>query len=290
MQRPSWLKRLRGRLIESDPGLLRFQQALKSVLAVAISLAAFRRASNVESLFAAISAAFLMQCVDSGSRTRQQGSMAATACGIMIMAPLGSALHGNRGAEAALLVGWAAAVFYARRFLKGNGGFTLFAFTEVLLATALPGNPRAQFLTAAVGFAIAYVLRFWVWPSSERRALRDAVHIFFRRAALMMEAPGDPASGEHLSRLRAAAGFTQQLLDEHPELDDGGLHSRTVQLEYQAVQSLRMLREANLRRSAQDGDGACAEVHSSIRNLALCRLAQIRQSLGTYPALPEGVQ
>src|SRR5206468_2961206 len=135
----------------------------------------------------------------------QQLSMAATAGSIMAVAPLASALHGHKEAEVMLLITWAAAVFYARRFLKGNGGFTLFAFTEVLLASALPGNPSAQFLTAAVGFGTAYVLRFRLWPPDEAGAFRDALDVFFRRTDLLMQGVDD--SKDHLEGVRAAVLF-----------------------------------------------------------------------------------
>jgi hypothetical protein len=237
-------------------------------------LAVFWRSSAVESLFGAISAAFLMQSVDTGSRLRQQLSMTATACAIMIVAPLASALHGRRAAEAILLIVWAGAVFYARRFLKGNGGFTLFAFTEVLLATALPGNPKAQFLTAAVGFAIAFVLRFWIWPADEVRAFQDAVDAFCRSATQIAVGGGETAG--LLDRLRAAAFFTHNLLTEHPELSESGKRDRIVRLEYEALQSLRMLHEARRRRPGES-DPACARIHTSIRDLASCRLEQIRR-------------
>jgi hypothetical protein len=82
--------------------------------------------------------------------------MAVTAAEILILTPLGSALHGNRGAEATLLIFWAAPVYYARRFLRGTGAFTLYTFTEVLLAPALPVHPQVQFLTAGTGFLIAF--------------------------------------------------------------------------------------------------------------------------------------
>ncbi len=260
---------MRERLVESDPGLLRFRQAAKSVAAVAIAVGFFSSAGVVVSLFGAISAAFLMQCTDTGSAMRQKVSMAATALVLMILTPLGAALHGRRLAEAALLVAWAAAVFYARRFLQGNGGFTLFTFTIVLLATALPGSPQMQFLTAAGGFAIAYVLRFHVWPADEGRALLDAVRIFRAHARRIMD--GDDARS-HLEGVRAAVTFAHNLLTEHPELEPG--YGRIVELFYEALQSLRMLREARVRSAADEGQSDCDRVHESIQELALCRVAE----------------
>lgn len=268
-----WLEpsRARNTLIESDPGLLRFRQAVKSVLAVAVNVAIFWRASDVVSLFAAISAAFLMQCVDTGTPRRQRFTMAGTACAIMIVAPIGSALHGRRGAEVVLLVLWAACVFYARRFLKGNGGFTLFAFTEVLLATALPGNPEAQFLTAASGLVVAYVFRFWIWPADEVRAFDDAAAIFFTRARAMTNGP-DRDGARQLAHLRASASFANQILSDHPELDRDGSRRAIVTQEYELLQSLRMLSEAKTRAREGKATIACGGVHAAIRDLALCRL------------------
>ncbi len=260
-------------LRESDPGLLRFRQAVKSVAAVAIAVALFWQAGTVAVLFAAISAAFLMQCTDSGSLTRQRLSMAATAAVLAIMAPAGSALHPHRVAQAALLIAWAAGVFYARRFLKGNGGFTLFGFTLVLLATALPGSPKMQFATTASGFAIAYVLRFHVWRTDELRALSDAVRAFRAHARLIMQ--GNDAS-DHVEAVRSAVAFAHSLLSEHPELEPRC--DPVVQLLYEALQSLRMLREARVRTAAAEGSAACEPVHESIGELALCRLAEISRA------------
>ncbi len=268
---------LRDKLVESDPGLLRFRQALKSVVAVALAVAVFSRASGVITLFAGISAAFLMQCVDSGSRRRQQASMAATAGAMMIMAPIASALHGHRAAETALLVCWAAAVFYARRFLQGNGAFTLFAFTEVLLASALPGNPTGQFQTAAVGFVIAFFMRFWVWPPDEARAFCDAVRFFNRRAAHIANAANHDSAD--LERLHAAVVFGQNLLAEHSELQPEGVYQRLVSRQFDALQSLRMLHEARSRAAGTDESGDCAAVRDSIRDLAVCRLVEIAAEL-----------
>jgi hypothetical protein len=260
---------VRARLIESDPGLLRLRHAVKSVIAVAIAVVLFWRVGGVASLFAGISAAFLMQSTDTGSVIRQKVSMAATAAALMIMAPVGSALHSHRIAQAALLIAWAAAVFYARRFLQGNGAFTLFSFTLVLLSTALPGNPKLHLATNTVAFAIAYILRFHVWPPDERRAILDAVRVFRAHARLVMA--GDH-SQDHLEGIRAAVLFVHNLLQEHPELQApyGGI----VRLLYEALQSLRMLKEARVRTELQ-GNVGCEPVHESIGELALCRLAEI---------------
>ncbi len=277
-----WLQdifvRLHTCLVETDPGLLRFRQAAKSVLAVAIALAIFEPFSRAAALFAAIDAAFLMQCVDSGPRRRQQISMAVTAAAIMIMMPLGSALHGHRAAEAALLIFWAAAVNYARRFLKGNGAFALFTFTQVLLATALPGSPKAQFATSSTAFAIAFVLRFYVWPADIARAFRDAVVVFSSRAAQTMHEMSSGTGRGSLDALRDAAQFTQNLLIEHSELDAGGLHRRIVQEKYEALQSLRMLGQAAAHLGTGSWPAQCAPIHPAIVELALFRLRRIADS------------
>jgi len=271
---------VRARLIESDPGLLRVRQAVKSVIAVGVAVALFWRAGGAVPLFAGITTAFLMQSTDTGSRARQQWSMTATAVALMIMTPFGSVLHGNRLAEAALLIAWAAAVFYARRFLQGNGAFTLFSFTAVLLATALPGRPKDQFLTALAGFAIAFVLRFYIWPPDESRAFRDAVQAFRAHAVRIME--GDDSS-EHVEGVRAAVLFTNNLLREHPEMDSDVVCARVVERQYEALQSLRMLRQARLREATEAGE-ACLPVHQTVRELAECRLAEIHREFEGDPA------
>jgi hypothetical protein len=260
---------VRARLIESDPGLLRFRHAVKSLIAVAIDVVLFWRVGGVASLFAGMSAAFLMQSTDTGSVARQKVSMAATAAALMIMAPVGSALHSHRIAQAILLIIWAAAVFYARRFLQGNGAFTLFSFTLVLLSTALPGNPKLHLATNAAAFGVAYVFRFHVWPPDERRAILHAVRVFRARARLIMA--GDH-SQEHVEGIRAAVLFVHNLLQEHPELQ--AHYGRIVRLLYEALQSLRMLQEARVR-TAGEGRAECEPVHESIGELALCRLEEI---------------
>jgi len=242
-------------------------------MAVGVAVASFWNSAGVAALIAAMSAAFLMQATDTGTVTRQKLSMTATAAALMVMTPLGSVLHGHRIGQAILLVAWAAAVFYARRFLKGNGAFTLFAFTLVLLATALPGNPLMQVLTSGAGFAIAYVFRFHVWPPDEVLALRDAVRVFRAHARLVMD--GDD-SRRHVEAIRASVAFAHNLLTEHPEIEPS--YGRIVHLLYEALQSLRMLREARVRSAAGDGSIACEPVHESIQELALCRLAEISRA------------
>jgi hypothetical protein len=276
--------RLRTRLLESDPGWLRFSQAFKTVVAVAIAVALFSGSSRIGALFAGISAAFLMQCVDTGDRRRQQISMAATAAAILIVAPIGSALHGHLAAEAYLMIGWAAAVFYARRFLVGNGAFTLYSFTEVLLATALPGNPKLQFITAAVGFGLAFPLRFYVWPPDEGRAFRDALRIFCSTVSRIAAEPASAESARLLNTLRETANFNRTLLAYHPELADSE-RGRFVERQYETLQSLRMMNQAATFPTSA-GENPCADVRSAVIELASCRLYQAFPELQHEAALP----
>lgn len=274
------------RLRERDPGLLRFEQAIKSVIAVVVALELFRHAGEIDRLFAAISAAFIMQCVDAGPKRRQYWSMLITGGAMTALGAAGTALQPYTVAKDLLLIAVAFGAFYARRFLI-QGGFALFGFTLTLLSTALPGSVLMRSVAIGTGLAIAFPIRFFVLRPNEQRALADGAEAFERRACFFLASIRRCALCEPLgtaqrevddtfTRLRASLLFNQHLLEQAAELVATDQQRSLLRMEYEKLHVLRMMGEtAAVPRLTFDV--SCRRVRRAVRELSLKRLAATRR-------------
>lgn len=216
------------RLRERDPGLLRLTQALKTVLAVLISLAIFYGSPTEKRLFAAISTAFLMQCTSTGGRRRQQLTLLVSGLSMMLVAGLGAALYRFPWAQHLLLVALALAVFYVIRFLPDQNQFPIFGFILCLLAIHLGGGSagaRADVMAVAVALPVAFATYFAIRPPDRLAAFIEATRLFCLETAAALDVlrrlqirPGDSNPlGPIQGRMQRLINFGQQVLDQWPE-------------------------------------------------------------------------
>lgn len=222
-------RRWTGALQERDPGLLRLTQALKTVLAVVVSLCIFYRSPTETRLFAAISTAFLMQCTSTGSRRRQQETMLISGLSMILVAGLGSGLFRHPWAQHLLLIVLAFIVFYVMRFLPDQNQFPTFGFILCLLAIHLGGGTAGagrDVLASGVALPVSFSTFFFLRPPNRLAAFMDATAMFCADAAsalhvlLRRDATETAKSlGPIRSGMQRQINFNQQVLDQWPEQD-----------------------------------------------------------------------
>jgi uncharacterized membrane protein YccC len=143
----------------------RSRHALKTTAAVVLATVVFAWSDVQTRLMAGVAAAFLMQCVDAGTRRYQQRCMAWSGLAMLAEAFLGPVLSGYAPVKYGLLVAAAYGVVEVRRRLRNHNGFPLFLLTFFVLTTGLPGGlERAwgEMAGVGVGFLIAFGLYFLV--------------------------------------------------------------------------------------------------------------------------------
>lgn len=148
-----------------DPGSRRLIHAIKTLLAVVAAMGLFWRSDVQTRLFAAVGAAFLMQCVGCGSRRYQHLCMLVSGVAMTLLVLIGAGLGTHRHAQYVLLAFLAFLIFHVRRWLPDHPAFPLFGFTLCVLATALPsGWDIAQREAMAVGISllVAFPIYFLV--------------------------------------------------------------------------------------------------------------------------------
>lgn len=229
-------------LLSSDAGLSQLKHAAKTVLALVIALEVCRWMEPRGTLYAGLSAGFLMQSTAGSARRIRQISMASMGAASTLAVAVGSLLASNIWAKEALLVGAAFAAFYVRRFIPGKAMFPIFAFVLMLLATVQPGGTgRAlTMMTAvAVGFASAYLVFFYVLPDGTTRAFRHAVDLFAFRASRIR---ADANRAANLRAMHQAVAFEEEEIETLPRAVAVRCRGVLTQ-QYEALQVLTILAE-----------------------------------------------
>ena len=174
----------------ADPGRLRAIQAFKTVLAVVILIGLLHGAETETRIFGSIGGAFFLQCTSTGSRRRRQVTMALTAAATVAGVALGAGLAAEAWPRYVLLVAFAFAAFFCRRFLPDRGMFPVFGFVLTLLATAAPGPARAggrlrpaRPARSPPAFRSRSSSTSWSSPPTRPAAFADALRAFCRHAA-----------------------------------------------------------------------------------------------------------
>ncbi|MDQ6676312.1 MAG: hypothetical protein M3Z09_03350 [Acidobacteriota bacterium] len=229
-------------LLASDPGLSQLKHAAKTVLALVIALEVCRWMEPRGTLYAGLSAGFLMQSTAGSARRTRQISMASMGAASTLAVAIGSLLASSAWAKEALLVAAAFAAFYVRRFIPGKAMFPVFAFVLMLLATLQPGGTgrAATMMTAvAVGFASAYIVFFYVLPDGTTRAFRHAADLFLFRATRIR---ADPSRAADLHAMHRAVAFEEEEMETLTPM--AGVPCRAVLAQqYEALQVLTILAE-----------------------------------------------
>jgi hypothetical protein len=243
------------RLRVTDPGLLRLRNAVKAVAAVGVTLAVFRFLEPAQTLFAAISSAFLVQCYSGESpRKQQMMTMAISAAAMTLLTGLGAALRSHSLFQEMLVVAVAFGAHWVRNFIPGRPLFPVFGFVLVLLSTALPGSWQGVMAGVGGGFPAAFVLRFFLWRRLKPQAFEGAVVLFTGetcRAVHLLVSALETGRTEYFDRK-----LTQLSDDLHDALQLSEAIARTmpgyadfaaaVADEYRLLHGLAMLRRAVL--------------------------------------------
>lgn len=183
---------------ESDPGLTRLRQALRTtVAAIAAPLVVWYlqhwqpTLSGIAPLSIAFLTGMLMIMTTFGETRRIQKQTFLLAGGTgLLMILVETSVHNNHLLEVASFMLITFIVFYIRRFGVRYTGISIYAMTIFLMCTVMNSHAHAWHGLiggVSIGVGVTYIVNFYIFPNTPLKTFLDSIPPFLRKSSVVLD-------------------------------------------------------------------------------------------------------